>query len=89
MKAKKRRYHIYVNEEIFEGLRALVYERGMNMSEYLESLITENYKGLKVMQGVKHVENINLKQLMTLFLMAAKGLSSVEKKTEIKKPLTG
>jgi hypothetical protein len=80
MKAKKRRYHIYINEEIFEGLRALVYERGMNMSEYLESLITENYKGLKVMQGVKHVENINLKQLMTLFSMAAKGLSSVEKK---------
>ena len=80
MKAKKRRYNIYINEEIFEGLRALVYERGMNMSEYLESLITENYKGLKVMQGVKHVENINLKQLMTLFSMAAKGLSSVEKK---------
>jgi len=80
MKSKKKRYNIYVNEEVYEGLRKLVYERGMNMSEYLETLIVENYKGLKVMQGVKSVEDINLKQLMTLFSMAAKGMANVGKK---------
>lgn len=80
MKSKKKRYNLYLSEDVFEGLRGLVYERGMSMSEYLEALITENFKGLKVMRGAKNVEDINLKQLMTLFSMAAKGMANVRKK---------
>jgi len=80
MKSKKKRYNLYLSEDVFEGLRGLVYERGMSMSEYLEALITENFKGLKVMRGAKNVEDINLKQLMTLFSMAAKGMANVGKK---------
>jgi len=80
MKRKKGRYNIYIDEEVYEGLRDLVYERGMSMSGYLEALIRENYEGLKVMQGVKSVEDINLKQLMTLFSMAARGMAKVDKK---------
>jgi len=80
MKRKKGRYNIYIDEEVYEGLRDLVHERGMSMSGYLEALIRENYEGLKVMQGVKSVEDINLKQLMTLFSMAARGMAKVDKK---------
>lgn len=78
----KRKYMIYVDDEIYESLRKLVEARGMAYSPYIETLLRENLIALKELKDVKTVGDISVSQLFKLFSQSITDLQNVAKKSK-------
>ena len=75
----RKRYQIYIDEDIFEGLRKKVEERGMKFSPYIEILLKENLETLTEMKDVKHIKDITIQQLYGLMSKYMKDFSDATK----------
>jgi len=78
----KRKYMIYVDDEIYESLRKLVEARGMALSPYIETLLRENLIALKELKDVKTVGDISVSQLFKLFSQSITDFQNVAKKSK-------
>lgn len=78
----KRKYMIYVDQDVYESLRKVVEARGMALSPYIETLLRENLIALKELKDVKTVGDISVSQLFKLFTQSITDLQNVAKKSE-------
>jgi hypothetical protein len=78
----KRKYMIYVDQDVYESLRKVVEARGMALSPYIETLLRENLIALKELKDVKTVGDISVSQLFKLFTQSITDLQNVAKKSK-------
>ena len=78
----KRKYMIYVDDEIYESLRKLVEARGMAYSPYIETLLQENLIVLEELKDVRTVGDISVSQLFKLFSQCITDFQNVAKKSK-------
>jgi len=64
----KRKYMIYVDQDVYESLRKVVEARGMALSPYIETLLRENLIALEELKDVRTIGDISVSQLFKLFL---------------------
>ena len=62
----KKRFNLYVDEDVWEGLRKKVKERGMAFSPYIETLMRENLVILTEFKDVNTLGDITVEQLWKL-----------------------
>ena len=78
----KRKFMIYVDEEVYGALRKLVEARGMALSPYIETLLRENLITLEKLKDVRTVGDISVSQIFELFTQALKDFDGVAKKSK-------
>lgn len=64
---RKGRYNFSINKEVHDEMVRYLKPKGVTLSAYVDSLLTENLKTIKNLQGVKSVGDISLSTIMTLF----------------------
>lgn len=64
---RKERYTFSLNPVVHDEMVRYLKPKGVTLSSYVDSLLTENLKTIKNLQGVKSVGDISLSTLMTLF----------------------
>lgn len=78
----KRKYMIYVDEDVYGSLRKLVEARGMALSPYIESLLRENLIALNELKDVKTFGDISVSQLFKLFSQSITDMQHAAKKSK-------
>lgn len=65
---KKQRYTFSLDPVVHDAMVAYLKPKGVSLSAYLNSMLTENLKAVKSMKGIKNVGDIPLSQIMSLFM---------------------
>lgn len=78
----KRKYMIYVDQDVYESLRKVVEARGMALSPYIETLLHENLIALEELKDVRTIGDISVSQLFKLFSQSISDFQHAAKKSK-------
>ena len=78
----KKRINVMLDEEAYETLKAWLKPKGIGFSGYVNSLVVENLKAIKVLEGVDDLKDVSIGQLTQIYAGMAK---EIEKSKEKKK----
>lgn len=65
---RKRRYTFSLNPVVHDAMVDYLKPKGVSLSSYVDSMLTENLKAVKSMKGIKDIGDIPLSQIMNLFM---------------------
>ena len=80
----KKRINVMLDEEAYETLKAWLKPKGIGFSGYINSLVVENLKAIKVLEGVNDLKDVSIGQLTQIYANMAVEIEK-SKKEKVKK----
>lgn len=81
----KKRINVMIDAEAYETVMAWLRPKGIGFSGYVNSLVVENVKAIKVLEGVNDLKDVSIGQLTQIYAELAEEMGRSQEKKKGRK----